>query len=114
MRGEIDLIIELLEDLQKSLVAVAEKNVEVILPGFTHLQVAQPVSFAHHLLAYVEMFARDAERMQDVRKRTNRLPLGSAALAGTTYPLDRERVAKTLGMWTHKATHKCVKTVWMA
>ena len=98
LRGEIDLIIELLEDLQKSLVAVAEKNVEVILPGFTHLQVAQPVSFAHHLLAYVEMFARDAERMQDVRKRTNRLPLGSAALAGTTYPLDRERVAKTLGM----------------
>lgn len=98
LRGEIDLIIELLEDLQKSLVAVAEKNVDVILPGFTHLQVAQPVSFAHHLLAYVEMFARDAERMQDVRKRTNRLPLGSAALAGTTYPLDRERVAKTLGM----------------
>jgi argininosuccinate lyase len=98
LRGEIDLIIELLEDLQKSLVAVAEKNVEVILPGFTHLQVAQPVSFAHHLLAYVEMFARDAERMSDVRRRTNRLPLGSAALAGTTYPLDRERVARTLGM----------------
>ena len=98
LRGEIDLIIELLEDLQKSLVDVAEKNVDVILPGFTHLQVAQPVSFAHHLLAYVEMFARDAERMQDVRKRTNRLPLGSAALAGTTYPLDRERVARRLGM----------------
>ncbi|MEY4726781.1 MAG: argininosuccinate lyase, partial [Pseudomonadota bacterium] len=85
-------------DLQKSLVDVAEKNVDVILPGFTHLQVAQPVSFAHHLLAYVEMFARDAERMSDVRRRTNRLPLGSAALAGTTYPLDRERVARTLGM----------------
>ncbi|WP_295536202.1 argininosuccinate lyase, partial [uncultured Pseudacidovorax sp.] len=70
----------------------------VILPGFTHLQVAQPVSFGHHMLAYVEMFARDAERMQDVRRRVNVLPLGSAALAGTTYPLDRERVAKTLGM----------------
>ncbi len=77
---------------------MAERNVDVILPGFTHLQVAQPVSFAHHLLAYVEMFARDAERMADVRRRTNRLPLGSAALAGTTYPLDRERVAKSLGM----------------
>ena len=98
LRSEMDLIIDLLVDLQKSLVEVAEKNVDVILPGFTHLQVAQPVSFAHHLLAYVEMFARDAERMSDVRRRTNRLPLGSAALAGTTYPLDRERVARTLGM----------------
>ena len=98
LRGEMDLIIALLADLQKSLVDVAEHNVEVIMPGFTHLQVAQPVSFAHHLLAYVEMFARDAERLQDVRRRTNRLPLGAAALAGTTYPLDRERVARTLGM----------------
>ena len=96
--SEIDLISALLNDLQKSLIEVAERNVEVILPGFTHLQVAQPVSFAHHLLAYVEMFARDAERMTDVRRRTNRLPLGSAALAGTTYPLDRERVAISLGM----------------
>jgi argininosuccinate lyase len=98
LRSEMDLIIELLADLQKSLVDVAERNVEVIMPGFTHLQVAQPVSFAHHLLAYVEMFSRDAERFADVRRRTNRLPLGSAALAGTTYPLDRERVARTLGM----------------
>ena len=98
LRGEIDLIGGLLTDLQKALVEVAEKNVDVILPGFTHLQVAQPVSFAHHMLAYVEMFARDAERMADVRRRTNVLPLGSAALAGTTYPLDRERVARTLGM----------------
>jgi argininosuccinate lyase len=96
--NEIDLISTLLNDLQKSLIEVAERNVEVIMPGFTHLQVAQPVSFAHHLLAYVEMFARDAERMADVRRRTNRLPLGSAALAGTTYPLDRELVAKKLGM----------------
>lgn len=98
LRGEIDLIGDLLKELQISLVDVAEQNVDVILPGFTHLQVAQPVSFAHHMLAYVEMFKRDAERMQDVRRRTNVLPLGSAALAGTTYPLDRERVAKTLGM----------------
>ncbi|WP_332776538.1 argininosuccinate lyase [Polaromonas sp.] len=98
LRGEIDLIDGLLTDLQQALVNIAEKNVEVILPGFTHLQVAQPVSFGHHMLAYVEMFARDAERMADVRKRVNRLPLGAAALAGTSYPLDRERVAKTLGM----------------
>jgi len=98
LRDEIDLIEGLLKDLQLSLVEVAEKNVDVILPGFTHLQVAQPVSFGHHMLAYVEMFKRDAERMLDVRKRVNVLPLGSAALAGTTYPLDRERVAKTLGM----------------
>ena len=98
LRGEIDLIDGLLTDLQKALVDIAEKNVEVILPGFTHLQVAQPVSFGHHMLSYVEMFARDAERLQDVRKRVNRLPLGAAALAGTSYPLDRERVARTLGM----------------
>jgi len=98
LRSEIDLIDGLLKELQGALVDVAEQNVETIMPGFTHLQVAQPVSFGHHLLAYVEMFARDAERMADVRRRTNRLPLGSAALAGTTYPLDRERVAKTLGM----------------
>ncbi|NMM10119.1 MAG: argininosuccinate lyase [Polaromonas sp.] len=98
LRGEIDLISGLLTDFQKALVDMAEKNVAVILPGFTHLQVAQPVSFGHHLLAYVEMFSRDAERMLEVRKRVNRLPLGAAALAGTSYPLDRERVARTLGM----------------
>ena len=97
LRGEIDEIGVLLTELQKALVSVAEQNAETILPGFTHLQVAQPVAFGHHLLAYVEMFARDAERMIDLRKRVNRLPLGSAALAGTSYPLDRERVAKTLG-----------------
>ena len=98
LRGEIDLISALLVDLQQSLLAVADQHVEVILPGFTHLQVAQPVSFGHHLLAYVEMFSRDAERMADVRRRVNRLPLGAAALAGTSYPLDRERVARALGM----------------
>jgi argininosuccinate lyase len=98
LRGEIDVISGLLGELQKSLVETAERHVEVILPGFTHLQVAQPVSFGHHLLAYVEMFKRDAERMADVRRRVNVLPLGSAALAGTTYPLDRERMARSLGM----------------
>ncbi|WOB09782.1 argininosuccinate lyase [Piscinibacter gummiphilus] len=97
LRDEIDSLAPLLADMQKSLVDVAEKNVDTILPGFTHMQVAQPVSFAHHLLAYVEMFKRDAERLADVRKRVNQLPLGAAALAGTSYPLDRERVAKTLG-----------------
>ena len=98
LRGEIDQISALLVELQKALVEVADQNVDVILPGFTHLQVAQPVSFGHHMLAYVEMFARDAARLQDVRKRVNFLPLGAAALAGTSYPLDRERVAKTLNM----------------
>jgi argininosuccinate lyase len=98
LRTEIDLIAGLLTDLQKALLQIAEKNVAVIMPGFTHLQVAQPVSFGHHMLAYVEMFARDAERMHDVRGRVNRLPLGAAALAGTSYPLDRERVARKLGM----------------
>jgi argininosuccinate lyase len=98
LRDEIDAIAALLAQLQRALVEVADANAETIMPGFTHLQVAQPVSFGHHLLAYVEMFARDAERLQDVRRRTNRLPLGAAALAGTSYPLDRERVARALGM----------------
>ena len=75
LRDEIDALQALLQQLQRALVEVAEQHVEVIMPGFTHLQVAQPVSFAHHLLAYVEMFARDAERLADVRRRTNRLPL---------------------------------------
>jgi len=97
LRGEIDALAPLLEQMQRSLLTLAERHAETILPGYTHLQVAQPVSFAHHLLAYVEMFARDAERLADVRRRVNRLPLGAAALAGTSYPLDRERVARTLG-----------------
>ena len=67
------------------------------MPGFTHLQVAQPVTFGHHLLAYDAMLARDAERLADCRRRVNRLPLGSAALAGTSFPIDRERVARELG-----------------
>ena len=98
LRGEIDELSLLLNALQLALVEVAAKNVDVIMPGFTHLQVAQPVSFGHHLLAYVEMFSRDVERLGDTRRRVNRLPLGAAALAGTSYPLDRERVARTLGM----------------
>jgi argininosuccinate lyase len=97
LRGEIDAIDSLLGELQRALVQTADRHAEQILPGFTHLQVAQPVSFGHHLLAYVEMFSRDAERLADVRRRVNRLPLGAAALAGTSYPLDRERVARSLG-----------------
>jgi argininosuccinate lyase len=98
LRDEIDAIHSLLVALQTALVEVAEQHTDTIMPGFTHLQVAQPVSFAHHLLAYVEMFARDQQRFSQTRERTNCLPLGSAALAGTSYPLDRERVARTLGM----------------
>ena len=97
LRGEIDGLQSLLRQMQAALVELAAGHAETVMPGFTHLQVAQPVSFGHHLLAYVEMFARDAERLADVRKRTNHLPLGAAALAGTSYPLDRERVARALG-----------------
>jgi len=97
LRGEIDKLSRLLVAMQFAVVELAAEHTDTVMPGYTHMQVAQPVSFAHHLLAYVEMFARDAERLQDLRKRTNHLPLGAAALAGTSYPLDRERVAKTLG-----------------
>jgi argininosuccinate lyase len=97
LRGEIDQLQPLLAGLQRALVELAERHADTVMPGFTHLQVAQPVSFGHHLLAYVEMFSRDAERLADVRKRVNRLPLGAAALAGTSYPLDREQVARALG-----------------
>ena len=98
LRDEIDAVVTLLTELQRALVDLAAQHTTTILPGFTHLQVAQPVSFAHHLLAYVEMFSRDVERMVEVRARTNRLPLGAAALAGTSFPLDREAVARALGM----------------
>ena len=97
LRSAIDAIDGLLKNLCNSLADLAEKHYDTILPGFTHMQVAQPVTFGHHLLAYAEMFCRDIERMRDCRKRVNRLPLGAAALAGTTFPIDRERVAKTLG-----------------
>ncbi len=97
LRDELDAIQGALQALQAALLTQAESNLEVIMPGFTHLQTAQPVLFAHHMLAYVEMFARDAERLQDLRKRVNRLPLGAGALAGTTFPIDREWVAEQLG-----------------
>jgi argininosuccinate lyase len=97
LRGVIDDISGLLRELRLALVDLAEQHADTILPGFTHMQVAQPITFGHHLLAYVEMFGRDAERMADCRKRVNRLPLGAAALAGTTFPIDRQRVAATLG-----------------
>jgi argininosuccinate lyase len=97
LRDEVDGLGEALREMQRQLVSLADGHADTVMPGFTHMQVAQPVSFAHHLLAYVEMFARDAERLADLRTRLNRLPLGAAALAGTSYPLDRERVAQTLG-----------------
>lgn len=97
LRNEIDIVVDLLVQLRRKLAQLALEHTDTILPGFTHLQVAQPVTFGHHLLAYAEMFGRDEERLLDCRKRVNRLPLGAAALAGTSYPIDRERVARTLG-----------------
>ncbi|SMC27561.1 argininosuccinate lyase [Andreprevotia lacus DSM 23236] len=97
LRGATDAIVGLVHELQRSLVDLAEQHAATVMPGFTHLQVAQPVTFGHHMLAYVEMLGRDAERFIDARKRINRLPLGSAALAGTTYPIDREYTAQLLG-----------------
>ena len=97
VRASIDRIVGLLRKLQGALLDLAERHTDTIMPGYTHLQVAQPVSFAHHLLAYFEMLARDAERLADCRKRVNRLPLGAAALAGTSFPIDRRMVAKALG-----------------
>ena len=95
-RDQIDIVVTLLTELQRALTIFAEKHIDVLLPGCTHLQHAQPVLLAHHMLAYVEMFARDAERFTQLRKRVNILPLGSAAMAGTTYPIDRKMVAKEL------------------
>lgn len=97
LRDQISDIQALIRDLQAALVDLAERNADVVMPGFTHLQVAQPVSFGHHMLAYVEMLGRDFERMADCRKRVNRMPLGAAALAGTTYPIRRETTAELLG-----------------
>jgi argininosuccinate lyase len=97
LRDTIDTLTGLLANYQRALLAVAEAHADTPLPGFTHLQVAQPVTFGHHLLAYVEMAGRDRERLADCRRRTNRLPLGAAALAGTTFPIDREFVARELG-----------------
>ena len=97
LRSEIDTLVGLLKNLQTALLDLAQHHTHTILPGFTHLQVAQPVSFAHHLMAYFEMLQRDVERFSDARHRVNRLPLGAAALAGTSYPIKRERVAELLG-----------------
>ncbi|MGH1352772.1 MAG: argininosuccinate lyase [Methyloligellaceae bacterium] len=97
IRDTMDHIDHLLADLQLALVKQAEKHAETVMPGFTHLQTAQPVTLGHHLLAYVEMVARDRTRFTDARKRMNECPLGSAALAGTSFPIDREMTAKELG-----------------
>ncbi len=97
LRDSIDDILLLLKQFQSNLLDLAEREAATPMPGFTHLQVAQPITFGHHLMAWFEMTRRDAERYADVRKRTNRLPLGAAALAGTTYPIDREFVASELG-----------------
>jgi argininosuccinate lyase len=96
LRDAIDGIQENIRALQRALLDQAERHAGTVMPGFTHLQVAQPVTFGHHLMAYFEMLKRDAERLADCRRRLNRLPLGAAALAGTSFPIDRERVAKEL------------------
>jgi len=97
LRATSDDVLAGIKKLQSSVLELAEEHTETIMPGFTHLQVAQPVTFGHHLMAYFEMLKRDAERFADCRKRINKLPLGAAALAGTSYPINREMVAKTLG-----------------
>jgi len=97
LRAAIDQSLVLVKNLQRVLLDLADAHAETVMPGFTHMQVAQPVSFAHHLMAYFEMFVRDAQRFADCRKRVNRLPLGAAALAGTSFPIDRQAVAKELG-----------------
>jgi argininosuccinate lyase len=97
LRAEIDELRALLGDLERALLDQAARHASLVMPGFTHLQVAQPVTFGHHLLAYVEMFERDRKRLLEVRSRVNVLPLGAAALAGTTFPIDRNRVARELG-----------------
>ena len=94
---ESDKLIEMIKDTMKALLSIAEENLDAIMPGYTHLQKAQPVTFAHHVMAYFQMLARDLDRLKDCRKRINVMPLGSGALAGTTYPLDREFVAEKLG-----------------
>jgi argininosuccinate lyase len=97
LRASIDHVIALIKELQKTLLDLAEQHADTVMPGFTHLQVAQPVSLGHHLMAYFEMFSRDAQRFAEARRRVNRLPLGAAALAGTSFPIDRVMVAKELG-----------------
>jgi argininosuccinate lyase len=97
LRDEIDQIVKRIVALERALLEQARRHASLVMPGFTHLQVAQPVTFGHHLLAYVEMLERDRERLGEVRSRVNRLPLGAAALAGTSFNIDRKRVARELG-----------------
>ena len=97
LRDAIDRILALLRAAQVALLDLAEQHADTVMPGFTHLQAAQPVTFGHHMLAWFEMLGRDHERLIDCRRRVNRLPLGAAALAGTSYPIDREFVARELG-----------------
>jgi argininosuccinate lyase len=97
LRAAIDRAAGAIRAAQKALLELADQHAETVMPGYTHLQPAQPVSYGHHLLAYFEMLARDAQRLADCRKRVNRLPLGAAALAGTSFPIDRLMVAKELG-----------------
>ncbi|MDD3766595.1 MAG: argininosuccinate lyase [Eubacteriales bacterium] len=98
LRDECKKILGLLDDLRETLANLAEKNIDVIMPGYTHLQKAQPILFSHHMMAYYEMLSRDRQRLAQCMERMNISPLGSGALAGTTYPLDREFVAEKLGM----------------
>lgn len=97
VRDSLDLLDEELSALQHAFIMQAEKHVDTIMPGFTHLQTAQPVTFGHHMMAYVEMISRDRSRVADARKRMNECPLGAAALAGTSFPIDRHKTAKALG-----------------
>ena len=97
LRDGIDRLCEALRAVQKGILSLAEQEVDTIMPGFTHLQTAQPVSFGHHMLAWFEMLQRDFERLQDCRKRVNIMPLGAAALAGTSFPIDRHLTAELLG-----------------
>jgi len=97
LMGEEKEIFEMVKDLLSTLIDLAKKHTNTVMPGYTHLQKAQPITFAHHLMAYVGMFTRDLSRLADTKKRTDLMPLGSGALAATTYPLDREQVARDLG-----------------
>jgi len=107
MRDEIEVIEVELKRLREGMIELADREAETIMPGFTHLQTAQPVTFGHHILAWQEMLARDHERLLDCRKRVNVMPLGAAALAGTTYPIDRHVTAELLGFDRRQ------KTLWM-
>ena len=97
VKEEIQVVIKMITNLQKALLYLAKEHIQTIMPGYTHLQKAQPISFAHHLMAYFEMLKRDKDRLKDTYKRANVLPLGAGALAATTYPIDRDFVAKELG-----------------